>query len=47
MNSTEKQEPLMCHGAFLFLQKEGQPNIMMKLAYSMGIDSPLQGCTDD
>lgn len=30
----------MCGGAYEFLKREGRPNIMMRLAYMKGEDSP-------
>lgn len=39
-NSTPEQEAKMCAGAYEFLQREGMPNIQMRMAYSLGIDSP-------
>jgi len=38
MDSSEPQAPKMCYGAFKYLQKIGKPNIMMRLAKSMGVD---------
>lgn len=38
MDGSEDQSPKMCKGAFDFLKKKGQPNIMMRLAVSMGIE---------
>lgn len=42
MSPTEKQKPKMCYGAFKFLQENNRSNIQMRLAYSMGIDEPLE-----
>ena len=40
MNPTKEQSPKMCYGAYKYLRDKGSPNIMMRIAYSMGIDSP-------
>lgn len=35
----EPQKPKMCAGAYEYLKKEGRPNLMMRLAVSMGIEN--------
>lgn len=40
MEHTEEQSPKMCYGAYKYLRDKGAANIMMRLAYSMGIDDP-------
>lgn len=39
MHGTEEQTPKMCYGAYLYLKKNGQSNIQMRLAEHFGIDS--------
>jgi len=34
----EPQSPKMCHGAYQYLKEQNKPNLMMKIAASMGID---------
>lgn len=35
MEGTEEQQPKMCYGAYLFLKKEGTPNVSMRLEEMM------------
>jgi len=39
MKSTEEQPVKMCFGAYEFLKKKKRPNLMMRLAIAMSIDT--------
>lgn len=41
MNGGYLQKPKMCAGAYAYLRKKGISNKMMRLAYALGIDTPL------
>lgn len=40
MDETDEKDLKMCYGAFRYLQENDRANVQMRLAYSMGIDTP-------
>jgi hypothetical protein len=39
MEQSKKQKPKMCYGAYRYLESKSKPNIAMRLARSLGVDT--------